>query len=277
MKSSMLKEIALDKAQSYMPCALKGKLKNFNDSLKYSKLLQENMMPSEERVKKIFPDSFVYFQPFELIGGDFYTVHEDKEYKYFILGDCSGHGVRGAMLATLSLGVLNTILASGNTDCSEILQSLDQQLLIALNSSGNASMNQGICELAIIQLNKKNNFLSFASANHKAILIFKGIPIVLSGSKYPIAGAIFQDHRSFPYQRIKLSKGDAIYLFSDGFQDQFGGSNDKKFSSKRFYQLICESASLPFENQKKLIEAQLLEWKNGSPLNDDISIAGIRV
>lgn len=273
-----------NRAARYSDSESKLKISEFTQSLKYAALLQANMMPDPETQRSVFPQSFALYEPCETVSGDFYTVYENNLYKYVFVGDCAGHGVRGAMLATLSLGMINVIMQNGVLHPSEILQLLDKKILSAINgpefkqvAKGRKMIMNGIADIAIVRLEKETNQLIFAGANQKILVNYSGTPIILSGSKYPIAGAAFRSDRSFPFQSKNLKKGDTVYLTSDGFQDQLGGDEDRKFSSKRLHRLLAEISHLPMNEQKMVLQNTLEDWKKGEELNDDICLFGLKV
>lgn len=245
--------------------------------IQFASALQKSMLQSSGQLDKLFPESFVLFEPCAILSGDFYWAYQNPDFKYVAIGDCTGHGIRAAMLSMLGLGLLNNIMHDGADHPSEILQELDSRLLQSFHGQEDEGSNNDWIDISLIRMGKKDSSLIFAGANRKIMIIYSGIPLILSGSKYPLAGWQVNTERLFPYQELKLKKGDSVYLASDGFQDQLGGSQGRKYTSKKFHKLLAKMSELPMADQFKLLEEELHNWKGSSPLNDDVSVLGFQV
>lgn len=245
--------------------------------IQFASALQKSMLQSSGRLDKLFPESFVLYEPCAILSGDFYWTYQNPDFNYVAIGDCTGHGIRAAMLSMLGLGLLNNVMHDEADHPSEILQELDSRLLQSFHGQEDEGSNNDWIDISLVRIGKKDNTMVFAGANRKIMIIYRGIPLILSGSKYPIAGWQINTERLFPYQELKLKKGDSVYLASDGFQDQLGGSLGRKYTSKKFHKLLVKMSEQPMPDQLKLLGEELQNWKGLSPLNDDVSVIGFRV
>lgn len=264
-------------------------LKTSNDEIKasisYAKRIQEAILPSASLIKKNLPQSFVYYQPKDIVAGDFYWMHLLPEPNgwdingdtvIFAAADCTGHGVPGAMVSVVCNHALNqSVKEFGITQPNLILEK-SRDLVIETFSESIENVQDGM-DIAICALNTKTNELEYAGANNPIWIIRKNSEIIeeIKADKQHIGRSHFMN--PFTNHSIQLYKGDSFYIFSDGYQDQFGGPKGKKIKSKLFKNLLISITHKSLEDQKKILEEYLNEWKGGLEQVDDICVLGVKI
>lgn len=238
---------------------------SLKDSIGYAKRIQEAMIPSEERVRNMFPDSFVYFRPKDIVSGDFYWIFENEEKQIVVAADCTGHGVPGAFMSIIGLDLLkNAIEQQMVYDPATILSILNKGIHATFAVKNNLetdgfNMNDGM-DIAICVIDKTSRLLTFAGGMSSIYLIRDNEIISYKGDRKPIGSLASSGTSSFEKQEIQLQNNDFIYLFSDGYADQFGGPEGKKFKYRRFRHLLLNIHKLPAEDQKNIIHQKFEEW-----------------
>lgn len=251
----------------------------FRDSLKYASIIQNGILPKKRHFQRIFDDYFVLYKPLSYVSGDFYWVAEDDKYKYIAVGDCTGHGVPGALLSMLSISDLNYLVLNKKLSCpTDILKEFDKKLIETFISEedDDAFQNDWI-DLAFVRIEKENNMLTFCGARRKLLIISDNDSKIINGNRYPIGGWQIEDDRPFKSYKYQLNKGDIIYLGSDGYQDQIGGNKDKKIGSKKLHSILIENSNHDCVKQYSILNSKLKEWTKTSDQIDDICILGIRI
>lgn len=258
-------------------------LKNneITDSIRYAHQIQRAVLPSEAEFKKHFKEAFVFFEPKDIISGDFYWVTEIKEHIIYVTADCTGHGVPGGFMSMLGVSMLNELINENNIiEPAEILDKLREKVINALKQKGVSGEQQDGMDMTICVLNPKKDLLTFASANHSLYIVNEvNDEIILqehNGDKFPV-GIFGEELKPFHQQVIKLNKNDMIYTFSDGFADQFGGMNGKKFKYTQLKQLLKSVQNLSVDEQEKTIKDSFRKWKGEQEQIDDICLIGVRV
>ena len=258
-------------------------VENFNESImsniKYAGKIQRAAIPSEREVKKYFRDCFVLFRPRDIVSGDFYLVKSKGDFYIFIVADCTGHGVPGALLSMLGISALNDILQNAPDNdlfsVSEVLEKMRQFILSAFEGRKGLDIYDGM-DMTICALDTRNNDLHFAAGNQSAIVWRKDSLIRLKGDKMPI-GRYIREAVHFSEQTISLHTGDMVYMFTDGIIDQLGGSESKKFLMRNLSLTLESIGAMPSFRQKLEIEATLDIWRGTIPQIDDVTVAGFRV
>ena len=249
--------------------------KNVTDSIRYAKRLQESILPPEKRIKELLPDSFVLYRPKDIVSGDFYWVDKVNNRVMFAAVDCTGHGVPGAFMSLIGHNGLNqSIKEHGITRPSEVLRDLNRISFEALHKDRDQFVRDGM-DMALCAFDPERMVLDYAGANCPLYLLRDGEVISYSPDKRPIGGFDLGD-LGFTDHRIQLRKGDVIYIFSDGYADQFGGPNGKKFLYRRFRELLLEIHSKPMDRQKGLLLEALNQWRGAQEQVDDILVIGMR-
>lgn len=270
------------------------KNKDITDSINYAKRIQTALLKEEEHISENLPDHFILFLPKDIVSGDFYWTHQKQDILYLAAADCTGHGVPGAFLTMLGTAFLNEITAEENILApAEILNELRRKFINELSQTGEIGVNKDGMDISIISLNLKTNELNWAGANNPLWIITKNknlenvysknrnirdkekTLVVVNPDKQPIA--FHMDMTEFTDHKIQLSKGDSIFIFSDGYADQFGGKKGKKFMYKTFKELLLSVSENSMESQKELLQEAFFNWKGNYDQVDDVCVIGLRV
>ncbi len=249
----------------------------FRESLDYAELIQKSLLPKNRHLSRAFRDHFAIHWQKEGVGGDLYWYVENKGCHYVAVADCTGHGVPGALLAVLGQSLLNYIvLGKGFKDPSNILQELDQRLIGSFQLSDQEYFHNDWIDISLCYYDPKQKSIDFAGAQRSILHVKEGEYFEYKGSGYPIGGWQLEEHREFPSIRFRVEDGEALYLGSDGFQDQFGGLNDKKFNRKRLKELLLRMRERPMDVQREELERTFERWKGLREQVDDVCILGLR-
>ena len=250
------------------------KNKSITDSINYAKRIQESLMPSEKLFKRLLPQSFVYHRPKDIVSGDFYWVNERKGKVFVAAVDCTGHGVPGAFMSILGFELFRRITHEGKEDPAEILNAINKEFIDFFNDQENISLRDGM-DITICVFDKKNFQLEFAGAINPIYVIRNNKINEIKGDRFSIS--LYQDieKQSFKKYVFNLEKNDVVYMFSDGYADQFGGPEGKKYKYRRFRHLLLNIHKLPLEEQKAFLDESIENWKGNLEQVDDILIIGI--
>ena len=247
------------------------------DSIKYAKGLQEAILPPDNFVKEVMPDSFILYKPKDIVSGDFYWIEKKKDKVYFAAVDCTGHGVPGAFMSIVGYNALNEALRT-NDNPGSILDALNKGISKTLhnNAMGGSTTKDGM-DLALCCYNAKTKTLEYAGAYNPLYLIRDGEVNQIKADKFAIGGYYEDASKKYTNHVIQLQEKDYIYVFSDGYADQFGGPKGKKFMYKRFrdYLLTLNGKSMPA--QKDFLNNTLEHWKGPLEQIDDILVIGMHV
>ena len=246
-------------------------------SIEYAKRIQSAVLPSQELTQKLLNEYFIIYKPKDIVSGDFYWVDEREGILYIAAVDCTGHGVPGAFMSMIGNILLNEIFNQIRlTKPSDILKRLNKFVKISLRQEDGQMENLDGMDIAFCAIDKRKNILSFSGANRNLYLMRNGELSIFDGDRTSIAG-ITPLSLEFKNHEAPLFAGDALYLFSDGFPDQFGGTKGKKFLNKNLKAKISSIHHLPMEAQKEELLKTLTEWKGEYPQVDDILVMGVRV
>jgi serine phosphatase RsbU (regulator of sigma subunit)/F0F1-type ATP synthase assembly protein I len=251
--------------------------KDVTDSIRYAKRLQDSILPTDHYIEKSLPDSFVLFKPKDIVSGDFYWFSETKDKVLFSAVDCTGHGVPGAFMSLIGANALNQIVQNKVDEPAVILNELNRLSSEALNKSdeGRDKVRDGM-DLALCAIDKKFTTLEYAGANNP-LYIVRGEEIQeIKADKFAIASF---EHGEMTYTNhtIELQKGDLVYIFSDGYADQFGGAKGKKFMYKQFRDLLLSIKDMDMRRQKEVLHEKIEQWKGSFEQVDDILVIGVRI
>lgn len=250
--------------------------KEITDSILYAKRIQKNSLQSPEYIKTVFNNHFVLYKPKDIVSGDFYFFFQDEENRYAVVVDCTGHGVPGAMMSMVANSIIKEVLYNLKVkQVSAILYELDKELFKYINSYGSEISSDGM-DVAVVSINKKTKRLHFAGAFRPLIILRDGNVIEMKANKYPL-GFYNDVEKIFEEQVIMLKENDCIYMFSDGYGDQFGGQNNKKLNRRNFKELLKLASEMPIEEQESFLEYSFNNWKQEEPQTDDVLVVGIRV
>ncbi len=255
------------------------KNKNITDSINYAKRLQEAIMPSVAQFKKLLPDSFLLYIPKDIVSGDFYWVNETKNKIFVAVVDCTGHGVPGAFMSIIGVELLRTITNNqGINDSSEILNRLNTGVIQTFSKDFNedsALVKDGM-DVAFCIIDKENNILQYSGAFSNLYLVRDSKITEIKGDRYSVGMGNKTEQQLFSSHYIPIQPQDMIYIFTDGYADQFGGPENKKYKFRRFRHLLLNIHKFPLETQRQYVEDSINEWKGKNDQVDDILIIGIK-
>ena len=258
---------------------IEAKQNEIYGSIRYAKRIQTAMMPKPKQLQRDFSDSFVLFMPKDIVSGDFYWYHRIDN-KYFVAAvDCTGHGVPGAFLSIIGSYLLNSIVIHNDVyRPADILKHLNRKIKISLKSDGMRDQNSDGMDIALAVIDKEKHTIEFAGALRPMYLFSNNEFVELKGDKIPITSNISGTSVNSTYtnHEYPFHAGDQFYIFSDGIIDQFGGSDGKKYLTKRFKALLETIKNLPMSEQKELIKKDYDQWRGRYDQVDDILVIGIR-
>jgi len=264
--------------------------KEISDSINYAKSLQKAILPSKEELYKELIDGFVLFQPKNVVSGDFYWMEKLGDQVFFAVADCTGHGVPGAMVSVVCSNALDRAVHEfGHLDTGKILDKATDIVIERFEKSGE-EVRDGM-DIAICALNRKTNELQYSGANNplwiirendgkqqfsdKDIYTENKYFVEVKASSQPVGK--YERRKPFEATTLKLNKGDVLYVFTDGFADQFGGKKGKKFKYKPFKKLLFDIVDLPMGDQKNVIFKTFNDWKGDLEQIDDVCIIGVKI
>ena len=243
-----------------------------------AQIIQQGLLPKKRHFNRIFDDSFVIYKPQNIISGDFYWVGAKNDLKYLVVGDCTGHGVSAALLSVLAINLFQyAIMNKGIKRTNKILMEVDRKFIESFKSGEKGNFDNPWIDISIICIDEKKKVYHFSSANRKLLHVSKKEMHLLKGNRYPLGGWQLEKERRFEPQTVNYEKGDIIYLGSDGFQDQIGGENNKKYKSRRLHNFLLNQQGLALKNQKRRLEREFESWRNENEQVDDVCIVGARL
>lgn len=258
---------------------IQDKNQRITSSITAAKRIQDAILGSRDRLNHCFENSFVFFQPKDILSGDFYWFHHDErnDIKIVIAADCTGHGIPAALTTVLGNSILNEIIIKHNiTQPDVILRLLDKKIIENFTEgfSDSATVNDGM-DVGILVF--KNDEVYFSGANSPLFYTRNNEIHQIKGSRFPIGSNHYSSSKQFQLHQLKQVKGDRYFLFSDGFQDQLGGPYDKKYLTKCFREFVDDSNSLPLDEQGDAIVEEFIQWKGNQEQTDDVLIVGLEL
>ena len=256
---------------------LELKNKNITDSIKYAKRIQDAMLPDFDYLKQILADFFILYKPRDIVSGDYYWATKKGEHLIFAAADCTGHGVPGAFMSMLGITLLDEIVNKKNIfDADLILDQMREAVIKSLKQKGIRGETQDGMDLALCSINTKNLIMQYSGAYNPLYLLREGELIRFKANRMPI-GIYYKKTSGFLSHSIQLKKNDKIYLFSDGYLDQFSDKSGEKIMVKNFKKYLLESCHLSLEDQKNFLENRLQDWQGTAEQVDDILIFAVKV
>jgi serine phosphatase RsbU (regulator of sigma subunit) len=255
---------------------LEQQKKEITDSINYSKRIQQSMLPPLEEIYASLTEAFVLFRPKDIVSGDFYWFHKSTEEIFIAAADCTGHGVPGAIMSMLGTEKLNE--AAGQTnDVSMILSLVNKGVKKSLRQSESENSTRDGMDIAICSFNTSMTELNYSGANRPIWIIRSGTTSIeeIKATKTAIGGTT-DDNQVFEKHQITLQKGDTIYIFSDGYADQFSPEN-KKLMTRKFKEIILSIQNLNIADQRDHLDDFMTKWKGNMEQTDDIMVIGVRV
>lgn len=264
---------------------IEQKNKDLTDSINYAQRIQQAILPEFHEINKAFPDNFVLFMPRDIVSGDFYFFNqiekeingEIKHYSIFAAADCTGHGVSGAMMSMMGSTILNEIVSLSKIhQPDEILLQLNDRLQNDLKQGKSDSLSRDGMDIALCTVDMDSMEMWFGGAMRPCYIIRNKELIELKGNKFPIGGMMLDEQRNYCADYFKLEKGDQVYLSSDGYVSQFGGEKSKKFTTKRFKDVLQAIQHLSMTEQKLELILELEDWMGEVAQVDDILVIGVK-
>ncbi len=254
--------------------------KHVTDSIRYAKRIQEAILPPDSLVRDILPNSFVLYKPKDIVSGDFYWLERKNGKSLVAAVDCTGHGVPGAFMSIVGYNLLKEIIANNEiTSPSLIMDMMSEGVNRTLHNKVQEDANQtkdGM-DMSLCVIDYDHLELEYAGAFNPMYLVRSNELIQVKGDKFPVGHRTSIDAQHFSNNRMKLQKGDMIYIFSDGYADQFGGPRGKKFMVGRFRDLLLKVSSLPVAHQKGELSDTLEKWRGIHEQVDDVLVIGFQI
>jgi serine phosphatase RsbU (regulator of sigma subunit) len=246
------------------------------DSITYAKRIQDAILPAQEELAKIFNnDFFIFYQPAQIVSGDFYWCSTQGNKIIFVTADCTGHGVPGAFMSMIGNTLLNEIVNERKITCTKkIAELLDEKIIHSLHQHEGTDKYDGM-DISICCIDKVMKEINFTGAHH-AMYAYNDQLKKLKGDPYSIGGAQQQKSKIFTSQQIPYKEGLCLYFLTDGYCDQSGGESNKRFSTKQFEQLLEGIKHLSMHEQKERLERTMENWKGSTKQRDDMLVVGIR-
>lgn len=262
-----LKEIELQKR------IVDERNREITESITYARSIQNAILPPQKLFNDHFSDFFILYRPKDIVAGDFYWFEKTDNRIYFTAADCTGHGVPGAMVSVMCSNALSKVVKEKiKKSPAEILDAVVLELEEQFSKS--ERVVQDGMDLAFCCFDTINGSLQYAGANNPLYLVSNATLTEIKGDAQPVGS--FSERKQFTNHTINLQAGDCIYIFTDGFADQFGGPNGKKFKSRAFRELILENAGKSMDEQCRLLESAFIKWQGQHEQVDDVCMIGIR-
>jgi serine phosphatase RsbU (regulator of sigma subunit) len=255
------------------------KNKDITDSINYAQRIQASILPPISKLQETFSGSFVFYQPRDIVSGDFYWYDlVDKDKFIIVCADSTGHGVPGAFMSMIGTTLIKDITVRKGVDSpSSLLATLDMEIMAALNQNIEAERSNDGMDIIVSEVNLKSRKLRVSSAMRPMIIYRQGEQIYVRGSRSSVGGEYEKERKDFEINEFQLSKGDKIYMFSDGYPDQFGGPLGKKFKMVRLKNMLRDIHDKPMEQQYNYIKNNFEIWREDTDQVDDVLFMGIEI
>lgn len=264
-----------EKKKTYL--LLKEKNKKITDSINYASRIQESVLPSDAEIKMILPQSFIYYQPRDVVSGDFYWLSTIQNKTIVACVDCTGHGVPGAFMSLIGNTLLNEIVNEKQIlDPAAILNRLHLEVVKSLNQNTERANSKDGMEMSLCVIDRGANIIEYSGAMNPLYVLADGAITVLKPDMKGIGGESGEKELTFSKQTISIQKNMSVYMFTDGYMDQFGGSENKKFNIPNFKKMLIEMQSIDMEEQKMKVRDTIQLWKGNGKQIDDMLVIGIR-
>lgn len=250
---------------------------NIISSITYASHIQNAVLPPLELLDKLLPDNFLMNKPKDIVSGDFYWLAEKDNKIVVTVADCTGHGVPGAFMSLLGITLLNEIVnVEGITQSDAIVTKLRERVIGSLQQSRNDIPTSDGMDIALCVVDQEKKRIQYTGGMSNLVFIRDRKMEIIKADRLSVC-VLYGNAGPFTMKEIEYRKGDVFYLFSDGYQDQFGGDFDKKYLSQHFYLTLLEIHELPMSHQREILETKLLNWKKDWNQTDDITVIGIRL
>jgi serine phosphatase RsbU (regulator of sigma subunit) len=252
------------------------KQKEILDSINYAKRIQTALMANSKLLSENLSEHFVLFKPKDIVAGDFYWAARLPDSFIYITADSTGHGVPGAFMSLLNISKLNDAINQRITRPDLVLNEVKSGIIRALNPEGSQEESKDGMDAILCKLDRHNMKLQFAAANNSFCIIRNKTMINCKADKMPV-GKSHDDSALFTFNEVSLEKGDMIFTYTDGYGDQFGGPDGKKFMHKQLRKILVEIADLPVAEQRAILDQRFESWKGALEQVDDVLVIGVRV
>ena len=246
-------------------------------SMRYAGIIQHALLPDKDFLDSVLKEYFVLLLPRDIVSGDFYYAFCNRDYICLAAGDCTGHGVPGALMSILGISFLNEVMQSKvNLKANRLLNLIREKVMKALHQTGDKSPTKDSIDIGLCLIDCNTGRMQFSGANRPLIRIRNGElaefkPDLMTIGLAPLRESAFTNHD------IDTQPGDIFYLFSDGYSDQFGGAANKKLKLRNFKKLLESVSHMPMADQKDHLEKSFIEWKGAEPQVDDVLVFGFKL
>ncbi|HEY9006372.1 PAS domain S-box protein [Ohtaekwangia sp.] len=255
---------------------IQNKNKKITESINYAKRIQTAILPNSRVINRALPDSFILYKPRDVVSGDFPWFVQIKDEIFIAAVDCTGHGVPGALLSLIGYFLLNDIVRSRKiTEPGKILDLLDEGVTTTLRQDEDSTTKDGM-DIALCKINMATREVEYAGAHRPLYIMKNGVMDEVKGNKFPIGGGIFKNQTNFTNTYVKLDEGDSIYFSSDGFPDQFGGPEGRKFGPKRVRDIIERVHKSSMNEAVAIFDEEWEGWRGDHKQTDDVLLIGIK-
>jgi serine phosphatase RsbU (regulator of sigma subunit) len=273
---NMLSDANASLQQAYTE--IEEKNRHIEDSIRYAKRIQNAILPPDQYVRRLFNDYFILYLPKDIVSGDFYWVSHSDNKTYIAAVDCTGHGVPGAFMSIVGHDRLNyAVNVEEARRPAQILNSLNSGVTETLRQTRTELSVKDGMDIAMLSIDFDKKKLEYAGAFNPLYHISGGELNQVMADKFPIGAFVGEELNKFTNHELDLKSGDVLYVFSDGYSDQFGGPKNKKFMTKRFRELLLEIHEQPMKKQKDTMTKRIHDWMGENPQVDDILVIGIRI
>ncbi len=248
------------------------------DSIHYASRIQRAILPLKETAERLLPEHFILYKPRDIVSGDFYWMSHKGSRVFFTAADCTGHGVPGAFMSMLGTAFLNEIINKVDNPTTDIiLGDLRKQVVSSLHQTGKEGESKDGMDMALCMIDRETMMLEYSGANNPLYIVRKCELLEFKADKMPIGFYHEKNDKLFTRHELKLEKGDTIYLTSDGYVDQFGGPDKRKFMKKKFKELILSIENMSMDAQRDFLDKTIEDWRGELDQIDDIMVMGVRV
>jgi phosphoserine phosphatase RsbU/P len=262
---------------------VEAKQKEIIDSINYAQRIQSAILPASGEIQNIFPESFVLFNPKDIVSGDFYWMAKTNDFSFICAADCTGHGVPGGFMSMLGHSMLNeVVLEKKVTGTGEILDMLRAKIISSLKQKGESGENKDGMDLALCRFSNDFRKLTFSCANNPLWVCRRSASsgqaemLEFKADKQPVGISPIATPMPFRQQEFDLQPGDCVYMFTDGYADQFGGPKGKKFKYKALQELLLKNSNFPMKTQREHLQKAFADWKGNLAQIDDVLVIGVR-
>lgn len=274
VKTQLALKISMDNNTRYI-AEIDKRNKQITDSINYAYLIQKASLPSKDYLKEILPEHFVYYGPRNIVSGDFYWAKKVKDKTIVIAADCTGHGVPGALLSMYGIAFLNEIILKDKiTEPDQILNRMRETVIRSLNQGELTNMHDGM-DMVVLTIDNSFSSVDFAGAKNPLWILRENEMLITPGDSMPIGKYARMDN--FTKHTLPLMKNDQLYIFSDGYSDQFGGPKNRKLMAKNFRAKLIEFSTLTLSEQKNSLIKFFNDWKDEEEQVDDTLIISIKI